>query len=204
MTQTLLEIAQNTPKHKKPRNILRTYEQYFLPLRDRSICILEIGVKFGGSLQIWKKYFQKGNVYGIDNKKLSCRQGRSRRIQCFCGSQSNIKFLETVIDRIRRKLTIIVDDGSHRMSDQITSFDYLFPYLIGGGYYIIEDIGTSTRPHWGGCRQPLSQTTTIDHLLYTTNKIYWPNYGELAQIPPIEFVHFYPRCVVIKKSGRTT
>ena len=38
---------------------------------------------------------------------------------------------------------IIIDDASHKWSDQILSLVRLFPTLSSGGIYIIEDIGTS-------------------------------------------------------------
>jgi hypothetical protein len=49
------------------------YQQYFAPLRDKPLRILEIGVggyddpSIGGdTLRVWKQYFPKAMVYGID------------------------------------------------------------------------------------------------------------------------------------------
>ena len=35
---------------------------------------------------------------------------------------------------------VIIDDGSHKPSDQIKSFEILWPMLSDGGLYIIEDV----------------------------------------------------------------
>lgn len=46
------------------------YDRFFAKYRNRDVTILEIGVFKGGSLQMWKDYFQtlnnKVTVYGID------------------------------------------------------------------------------------------------------------------------------------------
>jgi hypothetical protein len=35
---------------------------------------------------------------------------------------------------------IIIDDGSHKEWDQVLGWYYLYPFLLEGGIYIIEDI----------------------------------------------------------------
>src|SRR5699024_9554887 len=41
----------------------------------------------------------------------------------------------------------ILDDGSHRLRDQKQTFQALFPFLLPGGAYIIEDLHTSFGSH---------------------------------------------------------
>ena len=38
-----------------------------------------------------------------------------------------------------KSFDIIIDDGSHLLSDIVKSFNFFFQYLNSGGYYIIED-----------------------------------------------------------------
>jgi hypothetical protein len=45
---------------------------------------------------------------------------------------------------------IILDDGSHFMSDIRLSLKYLFPHLNYGGIYVIEDLQTSYWKTFGG------------------------------------------------------
>ena len=46
-------------------NYLDVYEKYFDSRRD-SKAILEIGVRNGASLQLWKKYFPSAFIIGVD------------------------------------------------------------------------------------------------------------------------------------------
>ena len=48
---------------------LRNYEDYFGHLADRDICLLELGVYHGGSLQLWRDYFEQGLIVGLDLKR---------------------------------------------------------------------------------------------------------------------------------------
>ena len=65
---------------------------------------------------------------------------------------------------------IILDDGGHKMDQQITSFRVLFPILKSGGVYIIEDLGTSYLLEWGGYgTKPNPKTGPwTDHIIFTT------------------------------------
>src|SRR5512145_45621 len=49
------------------------YAHHFAPFRDRSLTLLEIGVggyedpcAGGQSLRMWRRYFKRGRIYGID------------------------------------------------------------------------------------------------------------------------------------------
>ena len=57
---------------------------------------------------------------------------------------SNLRMLNKFIKKIRKnflvkKFDIIIDDGSHLLSDQLFSLNYFYKYLTNDGYYIIED-----------------------------------------------------------------
>ena len=34
---------------------------------------------------------------------------------------------------------VIIDDGSHKLSDQLNALNHFYEYLVGGGFYVIED-----------------------------------------------------------------
>ena len=65
------------------------------------------------------------------------------------GSQEDIEFLKTVNSK-QDYFDVIIDDGGHTMTQQITSFIYLLPKVRSGGIYIIEDLETSYSPNYGG------------------------------------------------------
>jgi hypothetical protein len=129
------------------------YDKYFSPFRGQPIHILEIGISHGGSLQLWKKYFgDTVTIYGIDINP-ECKKFEEEGVKVFIGSQEDVQFLDTVRAALPA-LDIIIDDGGHTMSQQITSFEKLFLQLKEGGIYLVEDTHTS---YWhefhGGLRK---------------------------------------------------
>ena len=62
--------------------------------------ILEIGVKRGGSLDLWKKYFNKeAKIYGIDICQNSLSVERLvDGVKIFVGNQEDEYFLQRVIE----------------------------------------------------------------------------------------------------------
>ena len=62
----LLEIGKQYPSTKNWTGFLEIYSNYFKDYRDKEINLLEIGVDKGDSLKIWRKYFTKAKICGID------------------------------------------------------------------------------------------------------------------------------------------
>jgi len=89
---------------------------------------------------MWKDYFPKASIYGIDIKEGY----KYDKGEVFKGSQADSKFLGKIVKEIGKKVSFIIDDGSHKPEHQILTFNFLFPNLLKqGGIYIIEDIETS-------------------------------------------------------------
>lgn len=145
------------------------YHRHLQEFIGKPITILEIGVESGGSLQVWKKYFgPQCKVVGIDILENSMFQ--EHQIFTECGSQTDIKFLESVIQKHGRP-DIIIDDGSHNQTDILKSFPFLFQYLNEGGYYIVEDLHTA---YWaeneGGINSPYNFVTVASRFVHDVNK----------------------------------
>jgi len=117
---------------------LRHYEMALKELRHAPINLIEIGVESGGSTRIWKWFFSQAQIVGIDINP-TCAKSAQERVKIEIGSQIDGKFLDRVA--AENPPTIIVDDGSHQNQHIIYSFERLFPKLLPGGVYIIEDIG---------------------------------------------------------------
>lgn len=146
----LLEAAQQKQKGTifKDKHYFEVYDFHFKPFLNKKINLLEIGVNNGGSLWMWKEYFKNSIVSGIDINS-ECKQWEGIDVNVYIGNQNDIEFLRRVIDQ-RGEFDIIIDDGSHMMKDQIFSFNILFEALKDGGIYVIEDLGTSYWPSYGG------------------------------------------------------
>jgi hypothetical protein len=110
------------------------YQRYMEKTSD--VDLLEIGVQFGYSIKMWEEYFDDSNIYGVDiDTSLVKFAGLTNVYQCDATDESNIPK-----EIMSKKFDYIVDDGSHRVEDQIKSFDILYPNIKDGGVYFIEDI----------------------------------------------------------------
>lgn len=178
------------------------YQKHFESLRKKRLNLLEIGIggydnpnKGGESLRMWRAYFPKSTIYGIDIHDKKAHD--EKRIKTFQGSQVDLDFLQEVVQEIGQ-LDIIIDDGSHINEHVIKTFKTLFPLLDDNGIYVIEDTQTSYWKKFGGSRHDLDSNETImeffknlcDGLNYAefSPPDYNPNYFE-KHIISIQFYH---------------
>ena len=138
----------------KWHHYLELYDRHLGRFRGRPIRILELGIFSGGSLQIWKSYFgEHAFVHGIDIDP-GCTQCSEERVVPHIGSQADAGFLKQVVEKMGG-VDVVIDDASHRSSDQITSFEVLYPLIEENGVYICEDTRTSYWSQYGaGYRKP--------------------------------------------------
>jgi hypothetical protein len=135
-----------------------TYSDLFNPIKDNVTSVLEIGLgtlnphipssfagnvrlfdfyKPGGSLRVWRDYFPKAQVYGVDIAK-DCMFTEDR-IQTFLFDSSENEYTDYYLNNL--EFDIIIDDGNHDPKYQIKTLRNLLPKLKDKGYYVIEDIG---------------------------------------------------------------
>lgn len=130
------------------------YDRYFKPLRSRRLNLLEIGVggydepsQGGHGLRMWKAYFRKGRIVGIDiEDKTAWRERRIDIRQCDQTDGETLKKLSEEYGGF----DIVIDDGSHINWHVIATFEVLFPLLRPNGIYAVEDTQTACWPTWGG------------------------------------------------------
>lgn len=119
----------------------RFYPRYLESLRGTATGMLEIGISRHNSIFLWKEYFEKAQIYGIDIKS---NETTDARVTMFKADQSKTSDLEKVIEDVNHPVQFIIDDGSHIPEHQVLSFNLLFDKLLQpGGVYIVEDIETS-------------------------------------------------------------
>jgi len=120
--------------------------------------ILEIGVKDGASLRMWKEFYPNAEVIGLDITDPLTILG------CI-----TLKIDATDVYSLGDlgKFDLIIDDGSHNTKDQQISFQYLFNHgLNHGGIYIIEDVHTSFYTEY------INSKYTTYHLFKDKGKLY--------------------------------
>lgn len=160
MAESLTDIGTRCKTDKATsHSFTKIYEGFFSPLRDKSIRLLEIGVLRGCSLNMWHEYFQKGQIFGIDNCGISFKEITPEsiksiekdRLKTFIGDQSKRGDLKEFLRENGGSFDIIIDDGLHYQEHQQISLGFLFPYLKSRGLYIIEDLclPNRTQEGWG-------------------------------------------------------
>jgi len=146
-------------EHGSKHGFTEVYDQYFLELKERELNVLEIGVNDGASLKMWYEYFPKASILGLDIDDKS--KFNNDRVVCKKLDQSNKQQLNNFSDFSNIKFDLIIDDGSHHISDQQITFGSLFKILNPRGIYIIEDLHTSLcDPHTDVYGRPMENSET--------------------------------------------
>jgi hypothetical protein len=132
------------------------YEAVFGSRRKEPLRILEIGVLRGSSLRLWKRYFTHPEtlIVGIDIEP-QCIQfdAPADGIRVRIGSQADALFLKGVVEEFG-PFDLIFDDGSHRSSHMIASFNDLFSEgLKDTGIYLVEDLHANYWSPWRDSRR---------------------------------------------------
>lgn len=133
----------------KGKGMLAFYEKFFKPLMDKEIILLELGVKEGGSLYLWRDYFEKGTIVGVDIVPIEINDPTGR-IRFYQGLQEDIRFLEKLGSaEAPEGFDIIIDDASHYAELTRIGFWYLFDnFLRPGGIFSVEDWGSGYWDIW--------------------------------------------------------
>jgi hypothetical protein len=125
------------------------YERHFEPWVGRPVTVLEIGTGNGGSSRMWKMHFGPySRIISIDVRP-ECATFAEDQIFIRIGDQSDDRFLSSLLDEFGPP-DIVIDDGSHMMSDVSSSFDFLYPRMAPYGVYLVEDLNTAYWPSHGG------------------------------------------------------
>lgn len=132
------------------------YERQFSRFRNKNPVMLEIGVSGGGSLAMWRDYFGEGcQVIGVDINH-ECKRHEAPGIEVFIGSQDDEKLIASILSKYHH-IDIVLDDGSHKMSHMISTFEMLYDRISKNGIYIVEDTHTCYWEEYeGGLRKPTS------------------------------------------------
>lgn len=120
------------------------YEKHFSRYRNKPVNVLEIGVALGGSMKMWKKYFgENANIYGVDIHP-GCKkfEDPDNAIHVYIGDQDSPEFLRDLMDKLPQ-IDILIDDGGHTTSQQITTFLECYDKISDDGVYLCEDLHTN-------------------------------------------------------------
>jgi len=160
----------------------KKYDKEFAEYLGKPVNLLEIGVKRGASLLLWKDVFPEGKIYGLDRDKITRPIADLSKFKIFTGNQQDRKFLNKQVIP-EGPYDIIIDDGSHIPEHQLTTFNTLWPSIADGGTYVIEDL------HWNYLSD--SDERMINKCKELVDSIY--------KDPTVASVNFYYNICFIRK-----
>lgn len=150
------------PPDKKCPDCHGYTDYYYELLKDHRYeytAVLELGVWEGASHLMWKDFFPKATIYGVDdfsglakkymdllhnyelvgaNLAHKLEWMKEHGLNIFVCDQTDKDSVLGCLEGI--KLDLIIDDGGHGSWQQQRSFAFLWDQLKPGGYYIIEDL----------------------------------------------------------------
>lgn len=132
------------------------YDLLLAHRRAEPLNFLEIGLLVGGpeatggsarretvdapSVRMWLDYLPNAKIFGFDISDFSAVS--LERFTFVQGDMGDPRDLARLRGMCPEGFDVVVDDGSHASWHQQTAFIELFPALVPGGTYIIEDL------HW--------------------------------------------------------
>jgi SAM-dependent methyltransferase len=187
---------------QKWHHYFEIYHRHFAPFRGRSPVVLEIGVLQGGSLQMWREYFGAGaQIVGIDVDPR-CKQFEEAQIRVMTGDQADRAFLAEVKRQLAR-IDIVIDDGGHRMDQQIASFEELYPHLQPRGVYLCEDTHSSYMQRYEGGYGKAATFVEYSKALIDRLHAWYSEQPEVFKVDELTrstyALHFYDSVLVVEK-----
>ena len=155
------------------------YEKFFHRFKNDPVCLLEIGIQNGGSLEAWGKYFETAKLIVGCDINLNCSRlnyGKSNT-SVVIGDADDKEVFDSLVSLLKNeRFNIIIDDGSHTSKDIINCFCKYFSVLDDNGVYVVEDLHCS---YWGGfgggIYHPYSSIQFFKKIIDIINFEHWGN-----------------------------
>jgi hypothetical protein len=150
-------------------------------------------------LDLWNKYFgsDRCQIFGVDIDP-ACKQLERDNITIIIGDQNDVEFLISLTATMP-PCDIIIDDGGHTMTQQIRTFNALFPHVAPGGVFLCEDTHTSYMPGYGGgLKRP---ETFIEFTKNLIDELTGYHYRNVSRITTqCSGIHYYDSMVFFDKA----
>jgi len=149
---SFLEVGKKALHRQRTSARNRMMARYLTDSQPHAGKFLEIGLGCnmqygpGKSAVLWKKYFPRMHVafleYNGECVKRWSETMDSLNISVYVGNQEDVSTNQFVASKAGDSgYEIVVDDGAHTNTAMCTSFQYLWPAVSPGGFYVIEDLG---------------------------------------------------------------
>jgi hypothetical protein len=153
----------------KGHNFAKFYEKHCKQFKKEKINILEIGVWEGASTASFYHYFKNAQFFSIDrNFKFKYSSKRINFFYCDTTSRKDLSELKNFFKKKKvSSFDIIIDDGSHILSNILKNLIFFFNYLKPGGIYVVEDY---KHPNYYSYLNDVKNHPLIDKVLFFLKK----------------------------------
>ncbi len=141
--RSMHDIALEYETDKVLHGYCEIYEKRLADRRMEPLKILEIGVFYGASLRMWREYFPNAEIHGVDLDIERC--GEIEGVTLHRLDANDTAGLAKLSNE-HGPWDLIIDDASHTMKHQQSTFITLWPHVKPDGFHVIEDIHTSFLP----------------------------------------------------------
>jgi hypothetical protein len=186
-------LSKEFPTDKKSlHSYMDSYDRIMAPYRGTArATVLEIGVKKGGSIKLWREYFQAtAMIYGMDIDPGVPTFVLDSHIKIMVlDSSSKADVFHALGEVGSIQFDVIVDDGCHLVTCIGNTYANLKPYLSPTGVYIVEDFPTYAYDVEGGSPLELfgSDAFIFDDAVPTLQLVVVAHPGSLAR-PALEMM----------------
>lgn len=145
-SKSMNDIADNSLTDKNTAHpYFHVYEPLLYPKRSTAKNILEVGIYHGGSIQLWRDWFPKAQIYGVDICDPTFIKSKNilndNNIKLFTNTNGyDDAFIKTNFQDKSIKFDMMLDDGPHTLESNILFIQKYLPLLAEDGILIIEDI----------------------------------------------------------------
>ena len=129
--------------NQKGHGFSKFYNNYLNNFKNKEINILEIGSYSGASAAAFAKFLPKSKVFCFDIN-ISNFRFSSKNIKVFGLDVANKIKVQKILKKLFKKnnfnfFDLIIDDGSHNLSDILSNLRFFFKFLKKKGLFVIED-----------------------------------------------------------------
>jgi len=126
----------------KYKNYFKIYDHIFKKYIGKKIILVEIGVLNGGSLFMWRDFFNgNAEIIGVDLNPIA-KKWEKHGFKIFIGNQSDPNFWRDFFKEIG-SVDIVIDDGGHTNKQQIFTLLETIPNINDKGMLVVEDVHAS-------------------------------------------------------------
>jgi hypothetical protein len=188
----------------KYHHYFHIYHKHLEKFCGKDVHLVEIGVKDGGSLEMWRRYLgPRSHITGIDIHE-KCKVFEDSATDILVGDQADRSFWRRFREQ-SRPVDVLIDDGGHRPEQQMVTLEEVLPFLNCGGVYICEDIWKFNDEFRMFAYSMVEKLNDIQFKM-ADNSIPMPGSETIHTCIPMPFqasinsISFYPILMVIEKN----